>query len=78
MTINKTIIKELEQTQRSFSSDLKQYLLEKYAEEPFPYELTEQDLYANIRQDIRDYEAGELDVTVKSPSERWQEAREYL
>lgn len=79
MTINKPIIRELEHTyRRSFPNDLKRYLLVKYAEEPFPYEFTEQDLYANIRRDIRDYEAGELDVTVKSPSERWQEEREHL
>jgi len=79
MTINKTVIRKLEHTyRRSFPDDLKRYLLVKYAEEPFPYEFSEQDLYTNILQDIRDYEAGELDVTVKSPSERWQEEREYL
>lgn len=79
MTINKTIIRKLEHTyKRSFPNDLKRYLLEKYAEEPFPYEFSEQDLYTNIQQDIRDYEAGELDITVKSPSERWQKEREYL
>ncbi|MDW7684880.1 MAG: hypothetical protein SCK29_12285, partial [Bacillota bacterium] len=38
----------------------------------------EQDLYTNIERDIQAYEAGELDITVKSPSERWQEEREYL
>lgn len=79
MIINKKIIKELENTYRtSFPDDLKLYLLVKYAEEPFPYEYSEQDLYTNIQHDIRDYEAGELDVTVKSPSERWREEREYL
>lgn len=79
MTINKSIIKELEHTYRkAFPDDLKQYLLVKYTEEPFPHEFSEQDLYTNIHQDIRNYEAGELDVTVKSPSERWQEEREYL
>lgn len=79
MTINKTIIRELEHTyRRSFPINLKQYLLVKYAKEPFPYEFSEQDLYANIWRDIRDYEAGELDVTVKRPSERRQEEREYL
>jgi len=79
MIINKTIIRELEHTyRRSFPDDLKRYLLVKYAKEPFPYEFSEQDLYANIRHDIRDYEAGKLDVTVKRPSERWQEEREYL
>ncbi len=79
MTINKTIIKELEDTYRKHLSDeLKRYLLVKYSEEPFPYEFSEQDLYTNIERDIQAYEAGRLDVTVKSPSERWQEEREYL
>ena len=50
----------------------------KYAEEPFPCEFSEQDIYTNIRHDIRDYDAGELDITVKSPFERWREEREYL
>jgi hypothetical protein len=79
MTINETIVKKLEHTYRkSFSDGLKQYLLVKYAEEPFPYEFSEQDLYTNILQDIRNYEAGELDITIKSAFKRWQEEREYL
>jgi hypothetical protein len=40
----------------SFPDDLKRYLLVKYAQEPFPYEFSEQDLYTNIRQDICNYE----------------------
>lgn len=79
MTISKTIIKELENTyRRLFPNDLKRYLLVKYAEEPFPYEYSEQDLYTNIWNDINDYECGKLDVTIKSPSERWKEERDYL
>jgi len=79
MTINRTIIDELERTpKKAFQDDLTNYMLVKYAEEPFPHEFSEQDLYTNIQQDIRNYEAGKLDVTIKSPSERWQEEREYL
>ncbi len=79
MTINKTIMRELENIyKKSIPDDLKKYLLVKYGQEPFPYEFSEQDLYTNIERDIRDYETGELDVTVKSPSERWPEEREYL
>lgn len=79
MTINKPIIRELENIyKKSIQDDLKKYLLVKYEQEPFPYEYSEQDLYANIERDIRDYEADELDVTVKSSSERWSEEREYL
>ena len=79
MTINETMIRELENIyKKSIPDDLKKYLLVKYEQEPFPYEFSEQDLYTNIERDIRDYEANELDVTVKSPSERWPEEREYL
>lgn len=79
MILDRTMIKELEQTYRkSIPADLQKYLLSKYAEEPFPYEFSEQDLYANIQRDISDYEAGKLDTVVKSPSLRWSEEREYL
>ena len=79
MIINKRIITEFEHTyRRFFPDDLKKYLLTKYSQEPFPYEFSEQDLYTNIEKDIRAYEAGELDVNVKSPSQRWKEERETL
>ena len=79
MTINKTMLSELEHIyRRSFPADLKRYLLVTYTQEEFPYEITEQDLHARIRRDIRDYDAGKLDVTVIGPSERWSEEREYL
>ena len=67
MTINTKIIKELENAYRKIiPDDLKSYLLTEYAEEPFPYEYSEQDLYTNIRKDIKRYENGKLDVTVKT------------
>ncbi len=79
MTINETIVKELEHTRRKpFADELKKYLLVQYGQEPFPYEFSEQDLYANIERDIRAYEAGELNITLQSPSELWQKEREYL
>lgn len=79
MIINETIVKELEHIRRKpLPDELKDYLLVQYAQEPFPYEFTEQDLFANIERDIRAYEAGELDITFKSQSDRWQDEREYL
>lgn len=79
MTISKKIIRELENTYRMlFPNDLKRYLLVKYSEEPFPYEYSEQDLYTNIWNDVNNYKCGKLNVTIKSPSERWKEEREYL
>lgn len=50
----------------------------KYADEPFPYECSEQDLYKSIYEDIRDYEAGKRNIALKSPAERWKEERSYL
>ena len=79
MVITSKIIKELEETYRKyFTEEFKRYLLVKYAEEPLPFEFSDQDLFTNIKNDIRDYEAGKLDITIKSPYERWQEEREYL
>lgn len=79
MTIDNIIIRNLEKKLRaSIPEELKQYLLVKYAQEPFPYEYSEQDLYANIERDINAFESNTLDVTIKTPSERWQEEREYL
>ena len=60
MTINKKMIKELEATYRKhFPDELKQYLLVQYGQEPFPFEFSEQDLYANINLAICAYEAGD-------------------
>lgn len=79
MVITPKMIEELEHTNRKvFPKELKRHLLVKYAEAPFPSEFSEQDLYAKIQNDIRNYEAGKLDITIKSPSERWLEEREYL
>jgi hypothetical protein len=67
MLITPKNIKKLEHIYRkSFTEELKRYLLEKYSQRPFPYEFSEQDLYENIRHDIRDYEAGESDISVKN------------
>ncbi len=79
MIISTKTIDEFETAYRKgFTEEFRNYLLAQYSEEPFPYEFTEQDLCTNIRNDILAYEAGDLDVTVKSESERWQEEREYL
>lgn len=79
MIINKTIIRNLENKCRAHIPDeLKQYLLVKYAQEPFPYEYSEQDLYANIERDMETFGSDRLDVTIKTPLERWQDECEYL
>jgi hypothetical protein len=79
MVITPKMIEELEHINRKvFPKEFKRYLLVKYAEAPFPSEFSEQDLYATIHNNIRNYEAGKLDITIKSQSERWLEEREYL
>ena len=79
MIMSKKLLKNLEEMHRcAFPRELKRYLLVKYSEEPFPYEYSEQDLYANLKNDIRDYGAGILDTTIKSLSERQREKIEYL
>ena len=79
MIINDQIIKNVEEYLRTpIGENLKRYLLVKYAEEPFPYVYSEQDLHINIRRDIESYECGELDITVKSPIARKEEEIEYL
>ena len=77
MVISEDTIKELEKRQL-LPDDLKRYLLAKYSQEPFPYEYSEQDLYESIERDLRGYEAKTLDVTLRSPPERWQDERKYL
>ncbi len=79
MVISKKIIKKIEENYiKVFPNELEKFLLVKYSEEPFPYVFSEQDLYTNIEKDIRNYYAGNLDVTIKSPSERWQIEHVYL
>lgn len=79
MVVTPKIIEELEHTNRKvFPKEFKRYLLVKYAEAPFPSEFSEQDLYAKIQNDIRNYESGKLDITIRSSPERWLEEREYL
>ena len=79
MTINKRIITEIERIHRGFfTDDFKRYLFEKYSQEPFPHQYSEQDLYSTIQNDILAYEAGKLDTRVKASSDRWREEREYL
>jgi hypothetical protein len=67
MVINKATICKIENTYMMlFSDDFRQYLLAKYGEEPLPYVFSEQDLYENIRKDIRKYKAGELNMKITS------------
>lgn len=79
MIADKMFINNIRENQRvCIPEELEAFLLEKYGHEPFPYEFSEQDLFANIERDICAYRAGELDLTIKSSSETWWEEREYL
>lgn len=68
MEAHEIIVRHLESNHgQPFPRELSKYLWIKYSAEPFPYEYTEQDLYENIRRDIRDYLAGTLDLAEKHP-----------
>lgn len=65
MILTKTVLKGLQKAYRKeFPRELIHYLRITYGEEPFPYEYSEQDLYANSQRDIDDYYAGKLLITV--------------
>jgi len=57
---------------------LREHLLAKYQEEPFPNQYTEQDLYENIRHDIQGYQAGKLDVALRAPLTECKQELEAL
>jgi hypothetical protein len=80
MTINNKIINTIERYsfERTFPVDLKRFLKDKYSEEPWPYEHSEQGLYENIRRDAADYFAGRLDVAIKTPIEKLEIENQYL
>lgn len=80
MTINHKVIQTLETyTFKSpFPIELKRFLKDKYSEEPWPYEYSEQDLYSNIKDDVAAYFAGNIDITIKTPLEKKDLEIEYL
>ena len=79
MILDKAMINQLEQSQMIvFDESFKRYLLTAYGQEPFPYVYSEQDLYEHIRKDFRDYENGQLDVTVLDPVKHWHQERTEL
>ena len=48
------------------------------AKNPFPHTYDEIGLYKCIFRAIEAYEAGTLDVKLRSPEERWKDEKEYL
>jgi hypothetical protein len=79
MTLNEKLIEELEnQRMKPFPEQLKDYLLDEYGEEPFPYGYSEQDLYTHVLKDIAAFESGNLVIVPRSPEEKWKEEKMYL
>lgn len=71
MTINNEVIRWAEALYKTkMPDDLLKYLEVKYAEEPWPYEYSEQDLQENIRKDIKAYQRVQLDVAIPSAEEQ--------
>jgi len=79
MTLNKQMIRTLRhQNKKVIPKELEDYLLVHYGDEPFPHTYDENSLYRHIFKSIEAYEAGTLDVSLKSPEERWQDEKDYL
>lgn len=79
MTLNKQMLRTLRQQHRKvIPKELEDYLLVHYGDEPFPHTYDENGLYKLVFKSIEAYEAGTLDVLLKSPEERWQDEKEYL
>jgi len=80
MTINQKVIRTLETYifKHPFSAELKRFLKDQYSDEPWPYEYSEQDLYAHIKKDVDAYFSGNIDITIKSPLEKKDLEIEYL
>lgn len=79
MIVTKKFIQKMRQKYNLEINDkLEEYLLTEYEEEPFPYEWTAQDLAEQIKSHVKSYKNGELDVTIKPPTERLRERYEAL
>ncbi|MDP3981810.1 MAG: hypothetical protein Q8Q33_10405 [Chlamydiota bacterium] len=80
MTLTNGMIKSLETYtyRQRFSKELTAYLKDRYSEEPWPYEYSEQDLFANVMDDIDMYFKGKLDTTIRTPVQKLTEQIEDL
>lgn len=80
MILTHRMIKSLETYtyRQRFSKELTAYLKDRYSEEPWPYEYSEQDLFANVMDDIDMYFKGKLDTTIRTPVQKLTEQIEDL
>lgn len=76
MAINDKEIKRIIKVQetyefhQNFPRELEIYLYDRYSEDPWPFELTPNDLYREIKADAHAYFMGKLVVTIKAPLEK--------
>lgn len=72
MTLTNRMIKSLETYtyRQRFPKKLTAYLHDRYSEEPWPYEFSEQDLVNNVRKDVNAYFEGTLDTTIRTPIQK--------
>jgi len=80
MTLTNQMIKSLEAYtyRQGFPKELTAYLKDRYSEEPWPYEYSEQDLFANVMDDIDMYFKGTLDTTIRTPFQKLTDQIEDL
>jgi len=80
MTLTNRMIKSLETYtyRQRFPKNLTTFLKDRYSEEPWPYEFSEQDLVNNVRKDVNAYFEGTLDTTIRAPIQKLTEQIEDL
>lgn len=80
MILINQMIKSLETYtyRQGFPKELTAYLKDRYSEEPWPYEYSEQNLFTILMDDIDMYFKGELDTTIRTPIQKLLEQIEDL
>lgn len=79
MALTKAMIREIEQAKGCRSDKkLTAYLKVTYGEEPFPYIRLDDQVMDEVMGDVRLYQTGGLDTTIKPLEERQQDEINYL
>jgi len=80
MATNEQIIKNIEQQHlyHEIPSHLKAYLHDRYDEEPLLHCLSDDDIFSIMRDDIEKYYKGNLDISIRTETERMQDEIDEL
>ena len=79
MILTREYLEHYELTHAEYlSDDLKEFLLDRISDEPFPYEWSERDIIEQMRSYIHRYNHGHLVPTVRTPYQRLRDRYEDL